>query len=95
MQDVLGLSSETTVVLDRTQTGRVALAYVDASGDVPVAVVLEVHVLDDDTLLFIELRGDTADITEDLLALAEDTIEAAGEDAMDILDANDVVTALP
>lgn len=95
LQNVLGLSADATVVLDRTQTGRVSVVYVDPSEEAPVAVVLEAHVLDNDTLLFIELRTDPANLTEDVLDLVEDTIEAAGEDAMDILDADDVVAALP
>lgn len=90
----LGLPEGTQVGLNREQPGRVAVMYI-APGDDPTVVILEAHVLNDDTVLYIELRGPASSITEDLLDLAEDTIQAAGEDAMDILDTEDVVAALP
>ena len=91
----LGLPEGTDVVLTREQSGRVAVMYVAQEGDGTTVVVLEAHVLNDDTVLYIELRGPASSINESVLDLAEDTIEAAGEDAMDILDADDVVAAIP
>jgi hypothetical protein len=91
----LDLPEGTEVALTREQTGRVAVMYIAPAGDDTTVVILEAHVLDDDTVLYIELRGPATSIDESLLDLTEDTIEAAGEDAMDILDASDVVAALP
>ncbi len=95
IESVLGLSADTEVALTRTQPNRVAVMYVDNSADDPVVVILEAHILDADTHLFIELRTTASNLDEDLLEMAEDTVEAGGEDAMDILDADDVIAALP
>jgi hypothetical protein len=95
IESVLGLSADTEVALTRTQTNRVAVMYVDNSTDDPVVVILEAHIIDGDTHLFIELRTTASNLDEDLLDMTEDTVEAGGEDAMDILDADDVIAALP
>jgi hypothetical protein len=95
IESVLGLSADTEVALTRTQTNRVAVMYVDASTDDPVVVILEAHIINGDTHLFIELRTTASNLDADLLEMAEDTVEAGGEDAMDILDADDVIAALP
>ncbi len=95
IESVLGLSADTDVALTRTQTNRVAVMYVDNSTDDPVVVILEAHIISGDTHVFIELRTTASNLDEDLLDLAEDTVEASGEDAMDILDADDVIGALP
>jgi len=91
----LELPEETQVALTREQTNRVAVMYIAPEGDDSTVVILEAHVLDDDTVLYIELRAPATSIDESLLELTEDTIEAADEDAMDILDAEEVVAALP
>ena len=93
--ETLGLPADTEVALTREQPGRGAVMYVAPGADESTVVILEAHVLNDGTVLYIELRGPASSITESVLDLAEDTIEAAGEDAMDILDADDVVAALP
>jgi hypothetical protein len=91
----LDLPEDTEVALTREQTGRVAVMYIAAEADTTTVVILEAHVLDDDTVLYIELRGPATSIDESLLDLTEDTIEAAGVDAMDILDGEEVVAAIP
>lgn len=91
----LDLPEGTEVALTREQSNRVAVMYVAPAADDTTVVILEAHVLDDGTVLYIELRGPASSIDESVLDLAEDTIEAAGEDAMDILDADDVIAAIP
>src|SRR5690606_29629273 len=67
IESVLGLSADTEVALTRTQTNRVAVMYVDTSADDPVVVILEAHIMDADTHLFIELRTTASNLDEDLL----------------------------
>ena len=92
---MLKLSPDSEIVLSETHPDSVAVMFLDTSGDTPFVSILEAHSVDDDTIVFIELRADASVITSDLLDSAEDEIQVNGEDALDVLSATDILAELP
>jgi hypothetical protein len=95
IESYLQLSSEAEVVLADTGSDSLAVMYLDSSGAAPVVVILEAHVVDDDSIVFVELRADAADIDADLLDSVAGDIAVNEEAGLRLLPVGDILDELP
>ena len=95
IESVLLLDPSAEIVLTQTDDDTIAVMYLDTSGDEPFVSILEAHAIDDDTIAYIELRSNAADIDAALLDSVEEDIEVNGDDAIDELSSSDILDALP
>jgi hypothetical protein len=95
IENTLQLDPASEIALTDTDDDGITVMYLDTSGESPFVSILEARLIDEDTIVFIELRADAADIDADLLNAAEDDIQVDGEDALDSFSAEDVLAALP
>lgn len=91
----LQLSPETEVVLSDAGPDSLAIMYLDSSGAAPVVVTLEAHVVDDDTIIFVEVRADADDIDAGLLDSVADDIAVNEEAALRVFSTDEILDALP
>jgi len=91
----LGLSAETEVVLSGTGIDTVAVVYVDDSGTEPIVVLLEANVVDDDTVAFVEVRANTADLDAELLDAVAEDLTIDGEAGLSVFTADEILDVLP
>lgn len=95
IESTLQLSAETDVVLSGTGIDTVAVVYVDASGPEPIAVLLEANVVDDDTVAFVEVRANVADMNAELLDAVAADLTIDGEAGLSVFTAVEIIDALP
>lgn len=92
--DVLGLSDTTKVIATKSTSSGIALIYLDSSGEAPTAVILEMRVLNDNTVVYVELRGEPSAISDEILGAAENDIQIEGDDALDLFSEVEILDAL-
>ncbi len=95
IEDVLQLSAETEVVLSGTGIDTVAVVYVDDSGAEPIAIILEANIVDQDTVAFVEVRANAADMNADLLDAIANDLTIDGEAGLTVFTADEIIDALP
>jgi hypothetical protein len=95
IESVLGLAPDSEVVFSDSNDTAVAAVYLDTSGETPFVSILEVRVIDDDTIVFVEVRADASAINEELLASVVDEIQVNGESSLILVNADDILAALP
>jgi hypothetical protein len=95
IESVLQMSPDSEVVLSETGDGAVAAMFIDSSGDTPFVSILEARAVDDDTVIFIELRGEAAAFDQALLDSATNALTVNGDPGLTVLSATDILGALP
>jgi ribonuclease E len=95
IESVLQLSPDSEIALSETGDDALAVMYVDSSGDTPFVSILEIHVIDDDTIAFVELRVEADAIDEALVDSVANDIDVNDAQAISIFTASQILDALP
>lgn len=92
--NVLGLSPDTTVVTSTSTEQGVAAVYLDNAGEEPIVRILEVHVIDAETIAFVDIQADASLVDESLITSITNEIQVNGMPSLFLLTPADIISAI-
>ncbi|HYI24843.1 MAG TPA: hypothetical protein VD767_05480, partial [Thermomicrobiales bacterium] len=94
IQDVLGMSAQTTIVTSTSSEQGAAIVYIDSGGTTPVVRIIEVRVVDEDTISFVDVGADASLVDEDLINSVANEVQVNRQPGLSLLDPAEVVAAI-
>jgi hypothetical protein len=95
IQGILGLPADTEVTFtDATDEG-IGLVYLFEEDDESQVLILEMRVMDDDTVAYVDVRTAVDNVDDELLDAVDDEIQVDGDDAFEVLSNREILNALP